>query len=72
MATAAELKILRALDQAPDKQVKTWDLRKAVGLTFRGYGIVERRMRERHLIDRMPDDFATVTLTFKGMRALAP
>lgn len=70
--TASELKILRALDAAPDKVLGWAETRKAAGLTIVGHRRVMYGMMDRLLIapSELPATYQWPTLTFKGMRAL--
>ena len=66
--TASEMRVLRALDAAPDKIADASELRRSANLTLRGFRTVAWRMEDRRLIGRSQN--RNYTLTFAGMMAL--
>jgi len=63
-------KILTALGATEKKQMNAEALRKAVGLTMRGFRIVSAKMEDDRLIRREFGRPNSVLLTFGGMQRL--
>lgn len=65
--TYSERLILDALFAAGADGLTRWELRRAVGLTQRGFNVVTAKMEDRRLIGRMAN--SNVSITFGGLRA---
>jgi hypothetical protein len=71
--TRGEKAILVALNSAPDKKLSFAEIRKAAGLTPRGFGLLQRRLRDVNCVTTVcvqPGSWAGLQLTFGGTRAL--
>lgn len=68
--TKSELRILRALDTAPDKTEELNGLRILAKLTRRGVWLVVRRLEARNMVAVAYENRNPISLTFGGMRAL--
>lgn len=70
MTTESEIKILEALDAAPEKKLTGEECRQAAKLTHRGWRQVESRMVRKNLVGRVFERGSPVEITFGGLRAL--